>query len=266
MPVSIDLAFAFRMEKVTDVLLQFEAAVIPEQTLLETDTWVTKGEHFARIRAQDDIGERVWIRAEGRYDVSYKATVAVERMPAEVDRLEYLLPHDLPGEAVQYLFDSRYCPADRFQSFVEAEFGGCEGGARIAAIRDWIGANFTYEAGTSTANTTGLDSFIERRGICRDFAHVMVMLARASGIPARFVSCFAPGVDPPDFHAVAEVFLTDPTTPGGGAWFLIDATGMAQADQIVKIGVGRDAADVSFMTSFGPTEFLEKRVTVARGP
>ena len=265
MPVSIDLAFAFRMEKVTDVLLQFEAAIIPEQRLLETDTWVTRGEHFARIAAQDDIGERVWIRATGRYDVSYKAVVAVDRMPAEIGTLEYLLPHDLPGEAVQYLFDSRYCPADRFQPFVEAEFGNSEGGARVMAIHDWIVRNLAYEPGTSTPNTTALDSFIERRGICRDFAHVVIMLARASGIPARFVSCFAPGVDPPDFHAVAEVFLTDPTTPGGGAWFLVDATGMTRPDEIVKIGVGRDAADVSFITSFGPTEFIEKYVSVTTG-
>lgn len=265
MPVSIDLAFAFRMEKATDVLLQFEAAVIPEQTLLETDTWVTKGEHFARIPAQDAIGERVWIRAQGRYDVSYKARVAVERLQAGIGKLERLPPHELPGEAVPYLFDSRYCPADRFQPFVGAEFGGCEGGARIAAIHDWIAGSFAYEPGSSTANTTALDSFIERRGICRDFAHVVITLARASGIPARFVSCFAPGVDPPDFHAVAEVFLTDPTTPGGGAWFLIDATGMTRPAEVVKIGVGRDAADVSFITSFGPTEFIEKRVSVARG-
>lgn len=253
------------MEDVTDVLLQFEAAVIPEQKLLETDTWVTKGEHFARIPAQDDIGERIWIRAQGRYDVSYKARIEVDRLLTKIERLERLAAHDLPGETVQYLFDSRYCPADRFQSFVEAEFGGCDGGERIIAMHDWIAKNITYAPGSSTPNTTGLDTFIERRGICRDFAHVMVMLARASGIPARFVSCFAPGVDPPDFHAVAEVFLTDPTTPGGGAWFLCDATGMADADQIVKIGVGRDAADVSLLTSFGLTEFLKKTVEVRAG-
>ncbi|MEC9067432.1 transglutaminase-like domain-containing protein [Pelagerythrobacter marinus] len=264
MAISIDLSFAFRMEQPTDVLLQFEAAPIPEQRLLETDTRATKGAHFARIPAQDAIGERVWIRAEGRYEVTYRATVAVERMQADIAGLERLPPHELPGETVQYLFDSRYCPADRFQSFVEAEFGRSRGGARIAAIRDWIAGNFAYAPGSSTSNTTGLDSFIERRGICRDYAHVTIMLARASGVPARFVSCFAPGVTPQDFHAVAEVFLTDPTTPGGGAWYLVDATDMARADEIVKIGVGRDAADVSFMTSFGPTEFIDKAVQVGR--
>ena len=73
------------------------------------------------------------------------------------------------------------------------------------------------------------------------------------------MSCYAPRVTPQDFHAVAEVFLADATIPGGGAWHLLDATGMARADEIVKIGVGRDAADVSFLTSFGPTEFLDKQ-------
>ena len=51
----------------------------------------------------------------------------------------------------------------------------------------------------------------------RDYAHLLVTMARAAAIPARFVSCFAPGVDPPDFHAVAEVFLANPAVPGGGA-------------------------------------------------
>ncbi|MGB3753848.1 MAG: transglutaminase family protein [Parerythrobacter sp.] len=262
MTVNIDLGFSFEMEETTDVLLQFEAAMIPEQRLLETDTWVTQGEHFARVRAQDDIGERVWVRARGRYDVNYKAKVEVDRLLTEISQLERLPAHDLPGETVQYLFDSRYCPADRFQSFVGAEFGQTDGGERIMAMHDWIAGNFSYVPGASGPETTGLDTFIERQGICRDYAHVMVMLARASGIPARFVSCFAPGVTPQDFHAVAEVFLTDPTTPGGGAWYLVDATGMAKPDEIVKIGLGRDAADVSFMTSFGATTFLEKHVEV----
>jgi transglutaminase-like putative cysteine protease len=131
-------------------------------------------------------------------------------------------------------------------------------------MRDWIANNFRYEPGSSTTNTTALDSFIERRGICRDYAHVMVTLARASAIPARYVSCYAPGVDPPDFHAVAEVFLADPTVPGGGAWHLVDATGMADAADTVKIGVGRDAADVSFMTVFGQADFGDKSVSATK--
>ena len=132
-------------------------------------------------------------------------------------------------------------------------------------MRDWVADKFAYTPGVSDATTTALDSFVMRRGICRDYAHVMVALARASTIPARFVSCYAPGVEPPDFHAVAEVFLADPETPGGGAWYLVDATGMADPGEIAKIGVGRDAADVSFLTSFGMVEFVDKTVSGARG-
>ena len=78
-------------------------------------------------------------------------------------------------------------------------------------------SKLAYVPGSSGPHTTALDSFIERRGICRDYAHILIALARASTIPARYVACYAPGVDPPDFHAVAEVFLNDPESYEGGA-------------------------------------------------
>ena len=262
MTTKIDLSFAFEAEDPTDVLLQFEAAAIPEQTPGNVTCNLGDAEHIARVSAQDDIGERIWVRTQGRFEVEYSAEVELNRILTELGDLERLDTHDLPGETVKYLFDSRYCQADKLQGFVSDKFGDHEGGAKIVAMHEWVRDTFKYTPGVSDANTTGVDSFLERRGICRDYAHVMIMLARASAIPARFVSCYAPGVEPPDFHAVAEVFLQDPTTEGGGAWYLVDATDMASANDIVKIGVGRDAADVSFMTSFGMTEFKEKTVTV----
>ncbi|MEO6388353.1 MAG: transglutaminase family protein [Croceibacterium sp.] len=264
MAIEISTRFSFSLDRPTDVLLQFEAAVIPEQQVRASDLWMTPADHIARVAAQDDIGERIWLHATGRYEVTYTATVEVERMLSDIGTLDRLEPHDLPAEAVQYLLDSRYCPADRFQPFVEAEFGETSGGPRILAMRDWIADNFTYTPGSSTSTTTALDSFVERRGICRDYAHVMVTLARASAIPARYLSVYAPGVDPPDFHAVAEVFLADPTVMGGGAWHIVDATGMADPAETVKIGVGRDAADVSFMTVFGEAQFEDKEILVRR--
>ncbi len=266
MPISIQTRFAFNLPSSADVLLQFEAAAIPEQTILETHTSLSHSEHCARVRAQDDIGERIWIRAKGRFEVEYRARVDINRQLADLASLGTILPHDMPGEAVQYLFDSRYCPADRFQSFVEREFTGTSGGSRVAAIRDWIAHHFDYVPGSSGPATDAADSFIARCGICRDYAHLLVTLARASTIPARYVACYAPGVEPPDFHAVAEVFLDDPDSPNEsrGTWQLVDATGMAEAAETVKIGVGRDAADVSFLTSFGLNEFQSSSITVAR--
>ena len=263
MSIDISAHFAFSVDRLSDVLLQFEAAAIPEQHVTHPRCTMSAAEHIARIAAQDDIGERIWLHVDGRFEVSYTAQVRVNRMLADVATLARLEPHELPAEAVQYLLDSRYCPADRFQPFVEAEFGQLNGGARIVAMRDWIADNFSYEQ-VSTTSTTALDSFVERRGICRDYAHVLVTLARASAIPARYVSCYAPGVDPPDFHAAAEVFLADLTVPGGGAWHIVDATGMADPAETVKIGVGRDAADVSFMTVFGDAKFEDKEVSVRK--
>lgn len=262
MTISIEAGFRFRADQPTDVLLQFEAAAIPEQVLSNVFTELTDSAHLARVPAQDGIGERIWANVDGEFSVLHRCDVDLKRIIADVAVLDQLPAHDLPGEAVEYLLDSRYCPADRFQSFVSEQFEGLAGGAAVMAMHDWIVDHFHYIPGASGPNTTALDSFVERRGVCRDYAHVLVTFARAAGIPARYVSCFAPRVTPQDFHAVAEVFLADPAIEGGGAWHLLDATGMARADEIVKIGIGRDAADVSFLTSFGPTEFLEKHVQV----
>lgn len=265
MAISIRSSFAFQARTPTDCLLQFAAGDIPEQEILSRHTDLTGSDNWASIPAQDDIGERVWLRAEGRVEVEHEARVEIHRQMVDLAGLQPLYPHRMPAAVVKYLFDSRYCFADKFQRFVEGEFGGTTGGARVQAIADWIADRFTYDPGSSNAQTTALDSFIERRGICRDFAHMAITLARASAIPARYVACYAPDVTPQDFHAVAEVFLADPEAEDGGTWQLVDPTGMARADEIVKIGVGRDAADVSFLTSFGMIDMCSQQVQVSRG-
>lgn len=266
MSVKISTSFGFTFEKPTAALLQFEAAELPEQTIIDCSTDITATDHFARVGAQDDIGERIWLHGNGKIEVEYEAEVETKRELYPLDTLSALDPHMLPGETVAYLLDSRYCRADQYQGLVSSKFAGTEGGARIAAIRDWIEENFSYVPGTSDASTDATETFIARQGICRDYSHVLVTMARASSIPARYVACFAPGVEPPDFHAVAEVFLADPNgdpAEGAGSWQLVDATGMADLANAVKIGVGRDAADVSFITSFGSMNFEYSKVEVA---
>lgn len=255
MSLSLTARFSFTLNNPGDVLLQFEAAQLPEQRVLSGNTLLGQAEHIARVPAHDGIGERIWLRTVGTFHVDYTAEVEVLRKVPDLAALPAVPPHNLPGTAVSYLFDSRYCQADRLQGFVNSRFGAHSGGARIMAMRDWIESEFLYEPGTSTSDTTARDTLAERRGICRDYAHVLIALARASAIPARYVSCYAPGVDPQDFHAVAEVFLADPQNPQGGAWYLVDPTGMADPARTAKIGIGRDAADVSFMTVFGQADY-----------
>jgi len=156
---------------------------------------------------------------------------------------------------VQNLMPSRYCQHDQFATLVHDEFGVLEGGAKIAAMRDWIAGHLSYVSGASDGSTTAVDTFIARQGVCRDYAHLMIALARAADIPARIASVYAPGAEPPDFHAVAEVYL-------GGDWHIVDATGMASAADAAVIGIGRDAGDVAFLTAFGPLQLNSQTVAV----
>lgn len=255
MKIAIHATLDYEFPQPSDVLLQLEAAIIPEQVVESAHIAISPTEHFARIGGHGGLGDRIWLRVQGRLTVDYAATVTTNRFCADVAPLPAVETCLLPGETVEFLLPSRYCPSDRFQNFVHAQFGHLAGGARVAAMRDWVLDHFSYAPGVSHAGTTALDTFVMRQGVCRDFAHVLITLVRAGGIPARFASVYALGVEPQDFHAVAEVFLD-------GAWHLIDATGMAQAADMAKIGIGRDAADVSFLTSYGMALLYGQSVSV----
>ena len=255
MKLNIQAYLDYSFEEPTDILLQLEAAAIPEQTIDSAHIELSPVDHFARVAAQDGIGERIWVRAQGRLTVDYKSTVTINRLLTDCLDLPRVPPHQLPGETVQYLMGSRYCQSDLFQSFVDTDFAGLDGGQRVIAIRDWVEQSFAYVPGVSNSETTAMETFVRREGVCRDYAHVLITLVRACGIPARMASVYALGVEPQDFHAVAEVFL-------GGEWHLVDATGMAKEGAMAKIGIGRDAADISFLTAYGFAAFNAQSVLV----
>ncbi len=255
MNLTIAVQLDYWFESPCDVLLQVEAAPLDEQRIEHAHLTISPCEHFARVPAQDQIGERIWLRKAGRLLVDYRAEISIERPIINIAALRALPPHCLPGETVQYLLPSRYCPAHQFTDFVETTFGSLHGGEQINAISDWVGDHLSYVAGASTVETTAADTFHSREGVCRDYAHLFIALARAAKIPARIASVYAPRVNPPDFHAVAEVFLD-------GAWHLVDPTGMACESDIATIGIGRDSGDVAFMTAFGPLVMNSQSVVV----
>lgn len=257
MTIAVTCELAYRFARPTDMLLQIEAAVLPEQRIVRAGIGISPVEYFARVPGHDDVGERIWLRVERELIVDYSAEIEVLRPDDPFADLPETPPHLLPGDVVDYLMPSRYCQSDLFEAVVEGEFAGLSGGARIAAIRDWVAQSFTYGPGNTTVHTSACESLLARRGVCRDFAHVVIAMARASSIPARYVSVYAPDVTPADFHAVAEVFV-------GGAWHLVDATGMAGPADIAKIGVGRDAADIPFLSTFGEAQLVNLRVEVKR--
>ncbi len=91
--------------------------------------------------------------------------------------------------------------------------------------------------------TSAYDTVTQCAGVCRDFAHLGIALCRALNIPARYFTGYAYRLDPPDFHACFEAFI-------GGYWLLFDATKLVAPNALVRIGLGRDATDVSVCTAF----------------
>src|ERR1700742_2506015 len=110
-----------------------------------------------------------------------------------------------------------------------------------------------YLQGSTNSSTSAFDTATQRAGVCRDFAHLGIALCRALGIPARVVSGYAYGLNPPDFHAYFEAFL-------GGRWIIADPTRLSPQSSFVRIGQGRDAADTSFATIFGNVTLLEMQL------
>jgi transglutaminase-like putative cysteine protease len=253
MELQIDVQLDYTFAQPCAVLLQIELATCPGQTVEASA--LSGCAASARVAAQDGLGTRMWLEAAGQLRIDYSARVNITRPAPDLAALPAAALHALPAKAVPYLMPSRYCPSDQFATLVEDEFGALEGGAKIIAMRDWITGHLSYVSGASDASTTAIDTFVARQGVCRDYAHLMIALARAADMPARIASVYAPGATPPDFHAVAEVFL-------GSEWHIVDATGMASAADAAVIGIGRDAGDVAFLTAFGPLELNCQSVSV----
>jgi transglutaminase-like putative cysteine protease len=152
---------------------------------------------------------------------------------------------NVPPESIPFLLPSRYCQSDRFRSHAMDLFGHLRSHYAIAAgVNDWIFNHVTYRSETTNEQSSAIDTFEERVGVCRDFAHLGIAMCRAMSLPARYVSCYSHLLHPNDFHAIFEVLIS-------GKWYAFDATRLAPPNGIVRIATGRDAADASTCNMFG---------------
>lgn len=140
-----------------------------------------------------------------------------------------------------YLRPSRYCPSDRIAGLATSQFGGLAPADAVRAIEEWLNVEIRYEPGSTAADDDALHPLLMRGGVCRDFAHLGVAMCRALGVPARYASVYAPGLDPMDFHAVVEAAIDE-------KWRVFDGTRLAPRQSLVRIASGRDAADTALVT------------------
>ena len=258
MRVAIEAILDYDFAEPTDVLLAVEAAALPDQRIVSQSHIINTAGPLTNKVGGSGVGRRTWTRTgTGRMLSTYRATVDVDRPAIDLASLAKSPLASLPEDVLPFIWPSRYCEADRFVSFVCGHFPDLEGGALVAALRDWVRDNLIYVPGSSDGTTTAADTFVAQQGVCRDYAHLTAALIRSRDIPARLVSVYALDLDPPDFHAVVEVWLD-------GAWHIVDSTGLAPVETMVRIAVGRDATDIAFMTAFGNAMMNAQSILVSR--
>ncbi len=158
----------------------------------------------------------------------------------------------LPTAVLPFLLGSRYVETDRLSNEAWARFGDVPAGwARAQAVNDFVHdyISFGYEHARDTRSAE--ETFEERRGVCRDMAHLALAFFRALNMPARYCTGYVSdvGVEPPpdlpmDFSAWTEVWLA-------GAWHVFDPRNHVPRIGRLLVAVGRDAADAPMIHSFG---------------
>jgi transglutaminase-like putative cysteine protease len=157
--------------------------------------------------------------------------------------------------AAEFAFASPYVPrsnvfADYARSVFEADRPLLEA---TQALMARIHTEMTYASGSTAVNTPALDALAQRKGVCQDFAHIMIGCLRSLGLPARYVSGYLL-TQPPEgqprligadaSHAWVQVYAPDT------GWVDFDPTnnrcGLGRpGEDYVTLAIGRDFGDVS---------------------
>ena len=256
----VDCLLEYEVKSPAHFLFNIEAAFHEGNEVIEERLTITpsmKVRNFCDERS----GNR-FIRLDaprGVLSINYHARVDLNAapLPLHIDETPVTA---VPDAVLRYLMPSRYCESDSLSRAAQQLFGQLPPGlGRVRAIENWIYDSIDYLPGFTFSTTTAQDVFVQRVGVCRDFAHLGITLCRALNIPARLVVGYVHFADPPqDFHAVFEAWLD-------GRWVLFDPTRLAPIDRLVRIGTGRDAKDVAFATIFGDVRMIRKELTVDEG-
>jgi transglutaminase-like putative cysteine protease len=166
----------------------------------------------------------------------------------------------LPDDTLTFLLGSRYCETDRLSEIAWSLFAQAPAGwGRVQAICDFVQRHIEFGYEHARPTKTAWEAFNERKGVCRDFAHLAVAFCRCMNIPARYCTGYLGdmGIPPPhspmDFAGWFEAYLS-------GQWHTFDPRNNVPRIGRILIARGRDAADVAITTTFGPNTLEGFRV------
>jgi transglutaminase-like putative cysteine protease len=231
------------------MVLQLAVASAPGAGLRESLAITRDGQPLlaAEVAVPGEGRAHVLTAQPGWVRVEYRATIEGRAAPHEVtdaNRLTYVRP-------------SRYAESDLLVAMAHDLFAGTSGAADLlAAVSSWVGTHLQYVPGSSGPSDGAVHTMLSRQGVCRDYAHLTVALLRALDVPARVTAVYAPGLEPMDFHAVAEALVD-------GCGRAVDATLLAPRAGLVRIATGRDAADTAFLSIYGGAATLLRTEVMA---
>lgn len=193
------------------------------------------------------------VAPRGQITISTDALIYDNGLPDVVDpSAPQHAVEDLPAETLVFLLGSRYCETDRLSETPWALFGKTPPGwLRVRAICDFVHDHLIFGYEHARVSRTALEAFKERRGVCRDYAHLAIAFCRCMNIPARYCAGYLGDIgipaspEPMDFSAWFEAYL-------GGRWYIFDPRNKTPRIGRVLIAQGRDAADVPLSNAFGP--------------
>lgn len=247
--LAIDLNYTVNPPS-ADFIFNIQAALSPQQIVVWEELQVSQPVPLVMHTDAATRNRTLRLTAgAGPLQVRYRATLDIRHHVAAPETVFETPVAQLPTDALLYIYPSRYCQSDCVTALANTLFGHLpQGYGRVLAIKEWVQSQVTFQSNTSNSMTSALDTLNDHKGVCRDFAHLMITMCRALNIPARFTTAIDFGADPAlgptDFHAYVEVYL-------GHRWYLFDPSGTAIPMGFVRIGTGRDAADASFATIFG---------------
>ena len=227
--------------------LSLDVAPDTDETLQESCFFGNRTHHLLLNRPHTALSVEMRARVEVRRaepDLSNAPDIATLSDMARHSRAE-------SGQSPIYqLAASRMvAPLPEAGIFVAESLSGLSPGLGVLAVAQRISGEFAYEPGFSSLATTPAQTLSSRRGVCQDFAHLMIAGLRQTGIPAAYVSGFLRTDPPPgqpriegadEMHAWIEAWLG----PDLG-WVGFDPTnGCLAGDGHVAVAFGRDYADV----------------------
>jgi len=203
----------------------------------------------------------------GRLTVSANFLIRDDAEPdAVAPEAEQHALEDLPVDVLIFLLGSRYCETDRLSDMAWSLFGHVpKGWPLVQAICDYVHDRITFGYQYASPSKTAFDVHTERRGVCRDFAHLAITLCRCMNIPARYCTGYLGDIGVPadpapmDFSGWFEAYL-------GGRWYTFDARHNEPRIGRILMARGRDATDVEMVTSFGGCTLAAFKVTTVEVP